>query len=351
MRLGGKEIWPPLLLAPMAGLTHSALRTTILHFGGIGLLSTEMLAAARLPVERADHSPYLVRTPQESPLSYQLLLAEDKNMPRIFEALHRLRADVVDLNLGCPAPLVRRAGGGSSLMEDPERVRRIVACARKLTSLPLTAKIRLGETLDEGKLRDFCRMLAGEGIEMLTVHARLRAEPFARRPRWAWVGKVKGWVNIPVVANGSIDSAASARCCLEESGADGLMIGRAAARTPWIFAVIAREVYGMEIPEPDICLPRLYQEFVSALVQRFHPDRRLGRLKEFTHYFAKNYFFGHHLAAKVQASCSLEAAWAQAAAFFAVHDPVEGASLDAPFAVTDAGAGCNSQNPGPGTLL
>ncbi|WP_319586725.1 tRNA-dihydrouridine synthase family protein [uncultured Desulfobulbus sp.] len=335
----------------MAGLTHSALRTTILQYGGVGLLSTEMLAAARLPAERSPHSPYLVRTEQESPLSYQLLLANDKNIPQIFEALHRLKADFIDLNLGCPAPLVRRAGGGSSLMEDPIRVRKIVSSARQNTTLPLTAKIRLGETLDEDKLRNFCLMLAGEGIEMLTVHARLRSEPFARLPRWNWVAKVKRWVDIPVVANGSIDSVASARRCLEESGADGLMIGRAAARTPWVFATIAREVYGLEIPEPNICLPQLYQGYVDALIQRFQPDRRLGRLKEFTHYFARNYFFGHHLAAKVQASSSLDEAWEQAVAFFVVND-VDGCEGLATLSATKAEeVDCSSQSPGKETLL
>jgi tRNA-dihydrouridine synthase len=179
---------------------------------------------------------------------------------------------------------------------------------------------------------------------MLSVHARLRAEPFARRPRWAWVAKVKRWVDIPVVANGSIDSVASARCCLEESGADGLMIGRAAARTPWLFAAIAREVYGVDIPEPDPYLPQLYHDFVTALVQRFQPDRRLGRLKEFTHYFAKNFFFGHHLAAKVQASCSLEEAWKQAADFFSANDPDGGGGLVLPFGAT-AVAGCSNRTP------
>ncbi|MDR2551526.1 MAG: tRNA-dihydrouridine synthase family protein [Desulfobulbus sp.] len=320
MRLGRLELWPPLLLAPMAGLTHSALRTAILGFGGVGLLSTEMLAAARLPAERPASSPYLVRTAQESPLSYQLLLADDKIIGRVFEALHRLRADAVDLNLGCPAPQVRRAGGGSSLMDDPDRVRRIVAAARKQTSLPLSAKIRLGETLSENGLRDFCRMLADEGIDMLTVHARLRGEPFTRPPRWEWVAKVKQWVDVPVIANGSIDSVDSARACLKITAADGLMIGRAAARQPWVFASIAREVYGVAVPEPDVRLPRLYADFVASLNERFLPERRLGRLKEFTHHFATNYFFGHHLAAKVQASESIEQAWEHAEAFFALND-------------------------------
>lgn len=343
-----QKIWPPLLLAPMAGLTHSALRTTILNFGGVGLLSTEMLAAARVPGENVHLSPYLVRTAEERPLSYQLLLSNDHNIPKIFEALHRFEADAIDLNLGCPAPVVRRTGGGSSLMEDPQRVRRIVQSARRNTALPLTAKIRLGETLDPLKLRDFCLMLAGEGIDMLTVHARLRAESFARRPRWEWIAKVKEWIAIPVVANGSIDSVSSARACIAESGADGLMIGRAAAVTPWIFAEIAREVYGVSLPDSQVCLPLLYQRFVGALVERFQADRRLGRLKEFTHYFAKNYFFGHHLASKVQASSTLEEAWSRAVTFFNQNDPRGVSGLGSSWGLTVRGAGedCSIQSQG-----
>ena len=328
MRIREREIWPPLLLAPMAGLTHSALRTTILQFGGVGLFSTEMLAAARLPAERAQHSPYLVRTEQEYPLSYQLLLTDDKNIPRYFRGTSSSSGGCCRFQSRLSGPLSPQSWrGGSSLMEAPDRVRKIVSSARKSTPLPLTAKIRLGETLDEGRLRNFCLMLAGEGIDMLTVHARLRSEPFARRPRWDWVAKVKQWVDIPVVANGSIDSVASAQSCLKESGADGLMIGRAAARTPWVFAAIARAVYGLEIPEPMVSLPHLYQGYVEALIQRFQPDRRLGRMKEFTHYFAKNYFFGHHLASKVQASRSLEEAWERAVDFFAVNDSQGGEGL------------------------
>jgi tRNA-dihydrouridine synthase len=304
----------------MAGLTHSALRTTVLAYGGMGLLSTEMLSAARLPVENAQFSPYLRKTEIESPLSYQLLLTEESHVSGAVAALHGLGADVIDLNLGCPAPQVRRLGGGSRLMEDPDRVRRLVVNVRKKTTLPLTAKIRLGERLDAAVLRDFCQMLAGAGVDMLTVHARLRGESFARRPHWEWVAKVKRWIDIPVVANGGIESVISARACLAQSGADGLMIGRAAAKTPWIFAAIAREVYEVDLPEPDIHLPQLYRQFVTALVERFPPERRLGRLKEFTHYFAKNYFFGHLLATRVQSSLTLDEAWRRAVDFFVASD-------------------------------
>ncbi|MCW5202816.1 tRNA-dihydrouridine synthase family protein [Desulfobulbus sp. N2] len=319
MKIKDLQLAPPLLLAPMAGLTHSALRTLLLRFGGVGLLSTEMLAASKLPVENKHLSPFLVRTEQEKPLSYQLLVRAADEVAPALEALHRLDADAVDINLGCPAPKVRRSGGGSSLMDAPELVREIIAQARRKTALPLTAKIRLGESFSEEKLQSFCQMLEGEGIDLLTVHARLRKEAFCRKPHWQWVAKVKEWVSIPVIANGSVLSVADAKKCLQVSNADGLMIGRGAAYTPWIFADIAREVYGIDIPKVEICLPAVYADFVVALL-RFVQERRLGRMKEFTHYFAKNYFFGHTLACAVQGAGSVEQAWQRACAFFQRSD-------------------------------
>ena len=151
-------------------------------------------------------------------------------------------------------------------------------------------------------------------------------------------------------SNGGIDSVENAKICLEQSGADGLMIGRAAAVQPWVFTEIAREIYGQDMSRIEINLPQLYCGFVTALVQRFAPERRLGRLKEFTHYFAKNYFFGHHLAAQVQSSQSLEEAWGKAEKFFAANESLPGplpCPLHAPTAAT---ADCNSQSPGAETV-
>lgn len=319
MKIKNLHIDPPLLLAPMAGLTHSALRTLLLKLGGVGLLSTEMLAARKLPIENEHISPFLFRTDQEKPLSYQLLVRSVEEVEPALVALHRLHADAVDINLGCPAPKVRRSGGGSSLMEEPKLVQEIIAEARKKTLLPLTAKIRLGETFSEEKLRDFCKMLEGEGIDLLTVHARLRKEAFCRKPHWEWVAKVKEWISIPVVANGSVLSVADAKKCLQISNADGLMIGRGAAFTPWLFADIAREVYGLTLPDAKVSRPEVYADFVTAL-QRFSAERRLGRLKEFTHYFAENYFFGHTLACQVQDAGTVNQAWERAYAFFQRND-------------------------------
>jgi tRNA-dihydrouridine synthase B len=308
-------IEPPLLLAPMAGLTHSALRQICSGFGGVGLLSTEMLAARRLPTESPLFSPYIIRTALEKPLSYQLLISTEQEVAPAIDVLHRLKADAIDLNMGCPAGAVGRFGAGCSLMELTGDVRIIVAEARKRTVLPLTAKIRLGIDLDEQKLLDFCAMLEDEGIDMLSVHARLKKESFARTPRWEWIARVKGRLRIPVIANGGIFSVQDAKQCLGISGADGLMIARGAAMRPWLFAEIAREVYGFVINPQAVSLPAVYGSFINHL-ELYRLEYRLGRLKEFTHYFARNYKFGHLLASRVQSSASVDEARERANIFF-----------------------------------
>jgi nifR3 family TIM-barrel protein len=317
---------PPLLLAPMAGLTHSALRRIMVGFGGVGLLSTEMLSAKRLPTENPRISPYLIRTEEERPLSYQLLTSTDKEIGRAIDALHALKADAVDLNMGCPSPAVSKFGAGVMLMEQPDEVRRIVAEARKRTALPLSAKIRLGSDADGAKLKMFCSMLEGEGIDMLTVHARFKHESFARKPRWACIAEIKECITIPVIANGGVFSVEDAETCLRVSGADGLMLGRGSVIKPWLFTEIARTVFGGDIKEPVVSLPDVYAAFLEALNANYRPVYRLGRLKEFTHYFARNYKFGHSLASRVQSSSSMDQARERAGTFFANNSEESGAA-------------------------
>jgi tRNA-dihydrouridine synthase B len=310
------KIHPPLLVAPMAGLTHSALRQIFSGFGGVGLLATEMLSAKRLPNENPRVSPCLIRTALEKPLSYQLLVSSDREIVPAIDVLHKLQADAIDLNMGCPARAVGRFGAGFVLMEHPEIARQIVAEARKATQLPLTAKIRLGVELDEEMLKDFCIMLEDEGIDMLLVHARLKKESFARRPRWEWIARIKKWLRIPVIANGGIFTIQDAKDCLCVCGADGLMLGRGAVIKPWLFAEIARDLYQCNIAKPTVSLPVVYDNFIDLINDLFRPERRLGRLKEFTHYFARNYKFGHQLSVRVQSSKSVDEAKERACVFF-----------------------------------
>ena len=317
IRVGTLRISPPLVMAPMAGLSHTAFRRLAGELGGVGLYFTEMLSARSLPGESPRASPYLCRTEAERPLAFQVLAASPEEFGSAAEHLEGLGADAVDLNLGCPAPEARRRGAGAWLAERPGVVRAVVAEARRRTRLPLTAKIRLGTRLDEGALRELCRVLEGEGIDLLTVHARLRGEPYGRPARWEWVGRVKSWVAVPVVGNGGIFSVEDARGCLERSGCDGLMLGRGAAVRPWLFARVAAEVFGAAPAGPVPDAGCVYERFLALVEESFAPERRLGRIKEFTHHYAGNFAFGHSLASAVQSSRSVGEAAERAGAFFA----------------------------------
>jgi len=300
----------------MVGLSHSALRSLVQEQGCVGLLFTEMLAARSLPDENEKHSPVLVRSAGEKPLFYQLFLSEIDEIEPAVNRLLQFDAQGIDLNLGCPAPKLRRQGAGCYLVKDPTRLQSLIAKLRMTTNLPLSVKIRLGDRLDQAVLTDLCHMLTGEGIDLMTVHGRLHGEKFCRKPHWEWIGKVKDMVSIPVLANGGIFSVDDARECLRISNADGLMIGRGAAWRPGIFADIGREIYGLLPSQARISNEQIYFRFIELLMDRFPKERQLGRLKQFTHYFAGTYTFGHHLATAVQTSSSMEQAEERAGYFF-----------------------------------
>ena len=206
-------------------------------------------------------------------------------------------------------------------MQEPERAQAVVAAVRRGTNRPLSVKVRLGERLDEVALVKFCRMLEDEGVNLLTVHARLRREPYGRTPRWTWIAKVKAAVGIPVVANGGIFSAADAARCRTESGCDGLMLGRGAVVRPWLFAEIAAQLAGAPPPSQPPSRPELFRRFTQYLQESLAPERRLSRLKEFTHYFSQTYPFSHTLASAVQNSPTVQHAAQQAEQFFRVNEP------------------------------
>lgn len=323
LKIRNLDIAIPLALAPMVGLSHSAGRSLFQELGGVGILYTEMLAAKRLPHENAAISPMLVKSKLERPLIYQIFLADDSPVEGAISKLEALGADGVDMNLGCPAPQLRRSGSGGFLAEDRQQVARIVKKIRGSTEMVFTAKIRLGQKLDKGQFIDFCKMLEGEGVDLLTVHGRLHGEKFCRPPRWDWIGYAKEAVQIPVLANGGIFSVEDARRCLDVSGADGLMLGRGAFENPWLFADIAATVYGMRAEGMTRSREQLFFRFVELLEARFRTERRLGRLKQFMHYFAKSFTFGHQLASSVQTSNSIEEAVTRVAFFFRQTDPDE----------------------------
>ena len=320
LEVRGLRIAPPLFLAPMAGLTHVALRHLVAEFGGCGCFETEMLSARSLPAERPGKDFFIARGEKDRPLAYQMATGDPREALRALETLHACGADAVDLNMGCSAPEIMRAGGGAALMRDPPRARAVVSALRGATARPLFVKIRAGWEPDERALADFAKGLEDSGADLVAVHGRLCPERYGRPSQNRFIAAVVRAVSIPVVGNGDVVDGASARAMLAETGCAGVMVGRAAVARPWLLRDIAAHLAG-ELPPPTPDPAGVFARFVSLLAECLPEERRLPRLKEFTGYFARNFLFGHALWKAVQGSRSLEEALGRALGFL---EPLRG---------------------------
>ncbi|UCE84127.1 MAG: tRNA-dihydrouridine synthase family protein [Deltaproteobacteria bacterium] len=307
---------PPLVLAPMSGLSHTVLRQLVAEYGGCGLFYSEMLSARALPLESPESSTWLRRSAHERPIIYQLLVSSGEELPGAIEKVDACGADGLDLNMGCTTALITKRGGGIALMKDLKRAQAIVTVSRQATQLPLTAKIRLGWTLNWHALRDFCLMLQESGVDAISVHPRLKQDRLKRPARWEYIGRIKGLLDIPVIGNGDVDSPEAALRMFNQTGCDAVMIGRAAVRRPWLFSQITGWLspshHNESPPEP----PEAYNRFVSLLNASIDPECALPLLKRFTFYFAQNYAFGHTLWRLVHNAKSTTEALAHANDFF-----------------------------------
>jgi tRNA-dihydrouridine synthase B len=310
------KVDPPLILAPMSGLTHTVLRQLVAELGGCGLFYTEMLSARALPLETPDSSPWLRSTVQERPITYQLLVSHPGELSAAIEKVESCGGDGLDLNMGCTTALIAKRGGGIALMKEPKRAEAIVRASRKATDLPLTAKIRLGWTMNWNGLRDFCCMLQDSGVDAICVHPRLKQDRLKRPARWEYIGRIKELLAIPVIGNGDVTSPQAAMHMFQSTGCDGVMIGRAAVQSPWLFRQIANSLspdrYHNNYPDPADAFNR----FISLLENSMEPEYTLPLLKRFAFYFSQNYAFGHTLWSLIHNADSLATATALANKFF-----------------------------------
>lgn len=301
----------PLVLAPMAELGHAAFRALVRQFGGCDLLFTEMLSAAGVAAQKTTPSLFLIQDPAERDLVHQIAGAEPGLMGEAAAILAGSGAVRLDINMGCSAPMIVCRGWGAALMRDPGRAREVVSAVRKRFPGHLSAKIRLGWRGDDGDLEGFCRMLEAEGIQTLAVHPRLKHEKFKGRSRWDRIAAVREALRIPVAGNGDVCNAADAERMRAETGCDAVMIGREAARRPWVFREISDGVFLR--PDPLGVIRR----FVELLGRYLPEERHLSRLKIFMAWFAQPIPFGHTLRTRVQNAATTAEARDRIEAFFA----------------------------------
>ena len=256
MKIGNTELKHGLMLAPMAGFTDRAMRV-VCHMMGAEYLVTEMVSAKAV-VYGDEKTHILARIlADEAPCAVQIFGSEPDIMARAAEVLSRgerggIPPAAIDINMGCPVPKVFKNGEGSALMRDPERIRDIVRAVKGATELPVTVKMRAG--VDSGHISAVECALAAEdgGASLVAVHGRTRVEMYSGRANKEIIKNVKKGIHIPVIANGDVDSGEAALSILSETGADGLMVGRAAIGNPFIFAEIAAALEGRAYTPPDI---------------------------------------------------------------------------------------------------
>lgn len=232
IRIGNKELKSNLMLAPMAGITDTVLRSMVRSMDKNCLLVTEMLSSEALV--NNPKAPILASTEYESPLAFQLSGHKPHLMAKAAKIIEN-KADFIDVNMGCPVKKVVCGGDGSALMKTPQIAADIVKAIKDTVEKPVTVKFRLGWTHDTKNFVEFGKLMEDAGAQAITLHARTRSQMYADKADWAEIAKLVKEVSIPVYANGDITNIENALECLNLSKAAGLAIGRGALGNPYIF--------------------------------------------------------------------------------------------------------------------
>jgi tRNA-dihydrouridine synthase len=295
------------LLAPMAELSHRALRELIEGFGGCDEYFTEMISAAALfgggPFERW----YIDGGPCPEKVVYQLVGNDIEVISRAAALLERQECRGIDLNMGCCAPLIRKTGAGIAWMGSIDRAGELVKAVRKGVKRRLSVKIRIGFADDFDYLVRFCRRLADEGVDFITLHPRTAKEKLKRVARWDYVGALQRELSIPVAGNGDITTAEG---LIARAGGEcaAVMVGRAAVRQPWIFAQAKR----ITEEETEYQLLGTGLRFLELLARYQPPEFHISRARRFFGFFCDNLQWGNHLKNRLnreETLPGLERAW------------------------------------------
>ena len=267
MQIGPHRIEPRVILAPMAGVTDKPFRLLCKRLGA-GLAVSEMTTSdprfwnTAKSLHRMDH------VGEPDPVSVQIA----GTVPEVMAEAARYNVDhgaqLIDINMGCPAKKVCNAWAGSALMREPQLVARIVDAVVKAVDVPVTLKIRTGWDADNRNAPEIARIAQDAGIAALAVHGRTRDQQYAGVAEYATIAAIKAMLRIPVIANGDIDSPQKAKAVLDATGCDAVMVGRAAQGRPWIFGRIARYLASGELlPEPSLAQVR---DILVAHLEHLH---------------------------------------------------------------------------------
>lgn len=252
LKIGPVSVDPPLILAPMAGVTDRDFRLITRRIGGVGVVSMEFVSSRALVGGHRQATDVMVFSEEERPLAIQIYGSDADTMAEAARIVEQTGADICDINMGCPANKVLKGCAGAALMSDLELADRIVRRCRDAISIPLTVKFRLGLDSEREGFLELGRICEGNGVDAVALHGRTARQMFGGRADWSKIAELKEALSIPVIGNGDVRDADDALRMLAQTGCDGVMIGRGATRNPWIFRQIAARMSGGRVAEPTL---------------------------------------------------------------------------------------------------
>ncbi|MFH2090978.1 MAG: tRNA-dihydrouridine synthase family protein [Pseudomonadota bacterium] len=286
-----KTIAKRIILAPMAGLGHIALRQLISEFGGFGLLFTGMCSARAVPQENPTTSLVFKWRPQELPyLVCQIFGAEPAIMAQAAQRIEQEGFFGVDLNFGCSVSAICKKGCGAALLKDPKKAADIVKQVRQAVTIPLFVKFRTGWDNTPTFAVDMAKRFEDAGADALTFHPRVAPDRRNRPPQWEIIGLVQQAVSIPVFGNGNLFTQADGIKMIEQSQCQGLSIGRMAVAQPWLFASWSDGFVGL-----DNIYYTTAMRMTQILETHFNDHYSVKMFKKFAPYFCANFKFGHSI--------------------------------------------------------